>query len=558
MGLACRSVSSISVSELEFAHAGSHALFFGVSFSVAPGEHAAIIGSNGSGKSTMLKVLAGEYEPDDGNYALGGPALYMPQDIGMKPGMSVRAMLTELAPANLRKAGSRLLECEATMASGEDESMGMNLAEAISDWGDLGGYDLEQRWDAAADQIVRSNISDLGDRPAAHLSGGERKRLALEILLRSDAEILLLDEPDNYLDVPARMWLEAELAASRKTVLMVSHDRTVLARAANKIITLEGSSCWVMSGSFTEYPEERQKRQDRLGDQLARWNAEERRLFKHMKVMKTRAAQNFKNATKANAAETRWQRFVDAGPPPPPVPDQHVNVQLRGADSARRVIKMVDVGIESLFEPFSDEVYFGERIGLIGSNGTGKTHLLDVLADPTIIESSAEHAGEVGFGPRTSVGRFTQVNDRPEWAGETPLSIMLQRMGEMEKAMKALGRYRLAQAATQPFETLSGGQRARLEILCLDIEGHNVLLLDEPTDNLDAESSLALEEALAGFEGTLVAVSHDRAFLERMSRFLLIADDGAVFELPDYDVAVQALLKPDEIYDLKLAKILSE
>jgi len=225
-------------------------------------------------------------------------------------------------------------------------------------------------------------------------------------------------------------------------------------------------------------------------------------------------------------------------------------VQLRGSDSARRVVQFEQVAIEPLFEPFTDEIHFGERVGLVGSNGTGKTHLLDLLAAP----ETAAHRGRVAFGPRTSVGRFTQVNDRPDFAGRTPLDIVVALVTDPERAMKALARYGLAGAASRPFETLSGGQRARLEILCLDLEGHNVLLLDEPTDNLDVDSSVALEDALDRFVGTVVAVSHDRAFLGTMDRFLLIADDGAVFGLPDLDTALAALADPDGIYELALAK----
>ena len=209
-----------------------------------------------------------------------------------------------------------------------------------------------------------------------------------------------------------------------------------------------------------------------------------------MKIMKQRAAQNFKNATKANGAETRWEKFVAAGPPPPPVPDQNIYVNLRGADSARRVVQMIDVSVNDLFLPFSDEVHFGERVGLIGPNGTGKSHLLGALA------GTIDHFdGTIGFGPRTSIGTFTQINDRPDFRGRECFEIVRDRVFEDEKSMKALARYGLAANARQEFSTLSGGQKARMEILCLELEGHNVLLLDEPTDNLDIESSEALEKA---------------------------------------------------------------
>jgi ATPase subunit of ABC transporter with duplicated ATPase domains len=545
-------MAGIVVSELEYAHPGGEPLFFDVGFTVAPGERAAIVGTNGAGKTTLLRILAGELAADAGAFALGGRPLYMPQDVGLaSAGVTVRDMLVDAAPPTLRAAGSRLLAAERAVAAGGDDA-GLDLAAAIADWADLGGYDLEQRWDAAAQRVVGAGLTEVGERPAATLSGGERKRLVLSVLLASDADILLLDEPDNYLDIPARAWLERELAASRKTVLMISHDRTLLANVATRFVTLEGSATWTHGGSYATYAEARERRQQLLGDDLKRWNDEERRLFRHMKIMKQRAALNFKNASKANAAETRWKRFVAQGPPPPPVPPQQIKVRLAGADSARRVIRMSGLAVEGMFEPFSDDIFFGERIGLVGSNGTGKTHMLDALADPGLAQE-----GAVTYGPRTSVGRFTQVNDRPDFRGRALLDIVVERVGEEERSMKALARYGLVGAARREFESLSGGQKARLEILCLDVEGHNVLLLDEPTDNLDVESAEALERALDGFEGTVVAVSHDRAFLARMSRFLLIADDGAVFALPDYDVAITALAQPDDIYEVALAKPLS-
>ena len=544
-------MSSIVVSELEYAPPGADSLFFDVSFTVSPGEHAAIVGANGVGKSTILRILSGELETDEGEFALGGTVLRMTQDVGMSnPADSLRDMLVEVAPTALREAGRALHAAEAAMYSGEDDGTG--FAEALTHWGDLGGYELEAQWAAAAKRSVKTDVEDFATRLVGELSGGERKRLVLDLLLNSGADILLLDEPDNYLDIPTRLWLEDQLKACRSTILMVSHDRTLLERVATKVIVIEGSGAWVHGGSYATFPEARARRQELLGDALKRWHDEERRLFHHMKIMKQRAAQNFKNATKANAAETRWEKFVAVGPPPPPVPDQQIKVRLRGADSARRVVQMLDVSVGDLFLPFSDEVHFGERLGLIGPNGTGKTHLLAALAG-TI---PADH-GTINFGPRTSVGMFTQVNDRPEFRGRTCMDIVRRRIYDEEQAMKALARYGLAQQSRQEHQTLSGGQKARLEILCLELEGHNVLLLDEPTDNLDIESSEALEQALDGFVGTVVAVSHDRTFLSTLDRFVMITDDGEVISLPDFPLALEALQRPAEASRMRLAKPLT-
>jgi ATPase subunit of ABC transporter with duplicated ATPase domains len=428
----------------------------------------------------------------------------------------------------------------------------MRLGEAIADWSELGGYELEGQWDASCRRIVRSGFGDVGARPATALSGGERKRLVLDVLFSGDAQVLLLDEPDNFLDVPAKLELERRLAGSRKTILMVSHDRDLLSAAATGILTLEGSGCWMHGGSYTNYPEARAHRQQLLGDRLEQWRREERRLFRFYKLMKQRAAISDVNAKRADAAETRWRRFVDAGPPPAPVTDQQIKVRIAGADSARIVVDLKGVGIDGLVRPFDEEVHFGERVGLIGPNGSGKTHLMRLLAGEPI-----PHAGGLRIGNRVSPGLFTQLNARADLAGRGVLDVAQERLGALEPAMRALARYGLQDAARRSTDTLSGGQKARLEILCLELEGHNLLLLDEPTDNLDIDSSEALEGALDSFVGTVVAVSHDRAFLRRLDRFFLLAHDGAVFSLPDARSALEALAAPERVAQVRLAKALT-
>jgi ATPase subunit of ABC transporter with duplicated ATPase domains len=468
-------VAHVAVSNLAYAHPGGDLLFSEVSFRVSAAQHVGLVGTNGVGKTTLLRVIAGELAADEGEYALGGLLGYMPQDVGVKDGdRTVRALLLSLAPRAVRQAGETMLALEAQLEAG-DTSAGMKLGEAIADWSALGGYELEGQWDAACRRIVQASFDEVADRPAATLSGGERKQLVLELLLASDADVLLLDEPDNFLDIPAKLALERRVRASKKTVLMISHDREFLAGAAGTIVTLEGNGAWVHGGSYVTYPQAREDRQRRLGDAVKHWHEEERRLFRLMKTFKERARYAPDWAKRADAMESRWRRFRAGGPPPPPVANQAIAVRIRGADSARLVLDLQSVGISDLVAPFSEEIRFGERIGVIGPNGSGKSALLHVLAGERAADS-----GQLRIGPRVSAGLFTQLQSRADFSGRVVLDIVLARRGEVQAAMAALARYGLAGAARRPYDVLSGGEKARLEILILELEGHNLLLLDNP------------------------------------------------------------------------------
>jgi ATPase subunit of ABC transporter with duplicated ATPase domains len=532
-------MAHVTANGLAYAHPGGDLLFTDVSFHVAPGDHVGLVGANGVGKTTLFRVIAGELPADDGEVRVGGRHAYMPQDVGVGADRrTVRELLTALAPSALRAAGERMIASERALAAG-DERAGMELGTAIGEWSGLGGYELEGQWDAACRRIVRSSFGELADRPAVTLSGGERKRLVLDVLFASDAEVLLLDEPDNFLDVPAKRELEQQIRSSPKTVLLISHDRDLLATAVRSILTLEAGGAWTHPGSYATYPEAREARQRKLGDAVKRWKEEERRLYHLMKTFKERARYADGWAKKADAAETRWRRFADSGPPPAPVSDQQIKMRIRGGDSARVALVVKKLAVADLVRPFSDEIHYGEHVAVVGPNGGGKTQLMRAFAG----ENGMPATGEVRIGNRVSVGHFTQLNVRGDFTGRKVLDVVVDRAHTVERAMGALARYGLAEAAQRPYDVLSGGQKARLEILCLELDGHNLLLLDEPTDNLDIDSSEALEAALEGFEGTVVAVSHDRAFLRRMDRFLMVLHDGSVVPYLGFDSMMDALVK---------------
>jgi ATPase subunit of ABC transporter with duplicated ATPase domains len=526
---------SISVSNLAFGYPGEPELFDEVSFSVGVGERAALVGENGAGKSTILRLIAGLLDPAEGSTNVTGGFTYVDQRAGLDTGQTIRDLLLGLAEPRARLVGERLRDAEARAAAGDPDG-GMDVAVAIGDWGDLGGYELEARWDASIRRVVDAGLDDTGDLPLTMLSGGEGKRILLDAAFTSTAEVVLLDEPDNFLDIPAKLWLERLMAESSKTVLFVSHDRAFLTAVATRVVTLEGAQTWVHGGGYATYADARARRHQAMADVEERWHEEERRLFRHMKIMKERAAANPGNAPRARAAETRWRRFADAGAPTPPPKETHIRPRLRGSESSRSVVLVKSAGLDGLITPFSAGVRLGDRLAVVGANGAGKSHLLAMIAGR--IRPST---GLIALGDGVSPGLFTQTNRPAEFVDRRPLDLVQERTGNFEKAMGALARYGLAVVADHPCGELSGGQRARLEILMLEVEGHNLLLLDEPTANLDIASSEALDAALDAFDGTCVTVSHDRTLLATQDRFWFLDPTGQVVEPLDFDSVLAAL-----------------
>ena len=403
------------------------------------------------------------------------------------------------------------------------ESDGVRYANALAAWGDAGGYEAEVAWDVCTMEAFRQSMEVAGTRLVRELSGGEQKRLALEALLRSDADVLLLDEPDNFLDIRWKRWLEQSLRATPKTVLYVSHDRQLLAETSNAVVTLEGRGAWTHPSSFATYHDARQKRLDKLDGEHRRWSEERERLVGIMKEFKRRAAISDGFASRAKAAETRLRHFDEQKPPPELPKDQNIRMRLQGGQTARRAVAVKGLAVPGIFDSFEAEIWFGERVGIIGPNGTGKSHFLRLLAGEDIA-----HTGEFVLGSRVVPGHFTQAHNHKGLVGKRVDDVLRSHGLDREKTMRTLRRYELSNAWNQEFETLSGGQQARLQILFLELEGATMLLLDEPTDNLDIASAEALEEALETFEGTVLSVTHDRWFMRNFDRFIVFGADGSV------------------------------
>lgn len=312
---------------------------------------------------------------------------------------------------------------ELAIMAQDDEPAQMAYAHALSDWAEAHGYEAETVWDMCTMAALGVPYERAQWREVKTLSGGEQKRLVLESLLRGNDEVLLLDEPDNYLDVPGKRWLEEQLRQTKKTVLFVSHDRELLDRSAEKIISVEpgpaGSDVWVHGGGFGTYHNARKERFARFEELRRRWDEEHAKLKKLVLGLKQAASISHELASRYHAAQTRLRRFEDAGPPQEPPREQNISMRLAGGRTGVRAITCERLELTGLMKPFDLEIYYGERVAVLGSNGSGKSHFLRLLAGEDV-----RHTGAWKLGARVVPGHFAQTHAHPELLGRTLVDIL--------------------------------------------------------------------------------------------------------------------------------------
>ncbi|MEV7564567.1 ATP-binding cassette domain-containing protein [Streptomyces tanashiensis] len=522
----------VEAAHLEYYLPDGRVLLGDASFRVGEGAVVALVGANGAGKTTLLRMIAGELQPHGGTVTVSGGLGVMPQFVGsVRDESTVRDLLVSVAQPRIREAAKAVDEAEHLIMTVDDEAAQMKYAQALSDWAEVQGYEAETLWDICTMAALGVPYEKAQFREVRTLSGGEQKRLVLESLLRGPDEVLLLDEPDNYLDVPGKRWLEERLRETRKTVLFISHDRELLSRGAQKIIAVEpgpaGSDVWVHGGGFDTFHEARRERFARFEELKRRWDEKHAQLKKLVINLRQAAAVSHEMASRYAAAQTRLRKFEEAGPPPEPPREQDIRMRLRGGRTGVRAVTCENLELTGLMKPFSLEIFYGERVAVLGSNGSGKSHFLRLLAgDPSVA-----HTGSWKLGARVVPGHFAQTHAHPELAGRPLVDILwTEHAKDRGGAMSVLRRYELERQGDQPFDKLSGGQQARFQILLLELAGTTALLLDEPTDNLDLESAEALQEGLESYDGTVMAVTHDRWFAKSFDRFLVFGSDGVVRE----------------------------
>ncbi len=512
-------------------------LFDGLSLTVDPGERAGLVGPNGAGKSTLLRLLAGRERPDHGEVASQGRVGYLPQEAP-----AGEPTLDTLLADALGEAGRALAELHAL----EHESAGLDLdryAAALERAEATRAWDAEARADEIRRRLAIEHVP--GDRPLHRLSGGEQARALLAATLLEDPEVLLLDEPTNHLDADGLAWLEGFLAAFGGALLVVSHDRRFLDAVVHRVHELgPGGALETYEGGYTAYRAERARRRARLEQLVEAQDKRRRRLEADIADTRDHARRSERSASglgadqqrryakkvakKANAREHRLEREREAGTWVE-LPREATPPRLRleaAADRGRRVAALN--GVEArVLRDVDLTLHGGERVAITGANGAGKTTLLSVL-----LGTLAPSAGRAEV--TASVRLLPQ---RPQDVAATgPLLPWFRDQAapgtDESHARTLLAHFGLgADAIRRPLERLSPGQRARAAIAALVASGADLLLLDEPTNHLDFATLEVLEQALAASPSTIVAVSHDRWFLDAIgtTRHVHI-EAGGLFE----------------------------
>ena len=330
----------IDISGVRYELPDGRVLLDDVSFRVGDGQKVALVGANGSGKTTLLRIIIGDIAAHEGAITRSGGLGVMRQFVGQGvvdadaaiADPTVADLLLSVAPLRVRDAAHAIDRCELALMEADDAATQMKYAEALAEYADAGGYDAEVIWDVCTTSALGIAYDRAKYRSLSTLSGGEQKRLVLEYLLAGPDEVLLLDEPDNYLDVPGKVWLEQRISESDKTILFISHDRELLANTATRVVTVElgaaGNQVWTHPGGYATYHDARRDRFARLDELRRRWDEEQQKLKTLETTLRQKTTYNDGMASSYQEAQTRLRKFEEAGPPPEQPREQRVVMRL--------------------------------------------------------------------------------------------------------------------------------------------------------------------------------------------------------------------------------------
>jgi ATP-binding cassette subfamily F protein 3 len=507
---------------------GAQDVLSGVNFAVHPGDRVALVGRNGAGKSTVLRLLAGQEDPNGGRVLLTkNLSIRMLEQAPSFPAGSTIGSLVESAFTELDALEARMRALETDLEQPEKLEEYHELEEHYRL---RGGYARGSRRDAV---LLSLGFRGRETERAGSLSGGERTRLALAQILVAQPELLLLDEPTNHLDIVMLEWLEGFLRNYPGAIVAVSHDRAFLDAIATKTALVARAAVRVFDGNYTAF---KTKYDAELEIQARTFKNEQRelgRLEDMTEQMRIWGHRNEKLAIRARSMQKRLERFADDLTDAPPEAERVARVRFNAPESGEIVLVGAHLkkrfGTRTLFENVDVTVRRGERIAFVGRNGAGKTTFARCLLG---ILSSDDSRSYARLGARVRMGYYDQ-----QLRGVDPENTLFQEIARYvtndQEVHDYLGAYLFPfDAQFKKVSALSGGERARLALLKLSLEDHNLLVLDEPTNHLDMEMVEALETALQAFTGTLIVISHDRRFLENIANTVWLLEDGEFYEYP--------------------------
>ncbi len=550
----------ISANNLTKEYDGSNLVLDRVSFAVNGGERIGIIGINGAGKTTLLRMLAGKLPPSGGDFFVSSDLKvgYLEQDGGFD---SERTVMEEV-----RKIFEHFPEMDREMEqllakAGEEEGgqEALDRYEQIRErYERMGGY----MYESEIRGILTSMSFDesMYDKKISTLSGGEKTRLALAILLLEKPDILFLDEPTNHLDIGTLKWLEQYLKGYRGTMMIVSHDRYFLNETVNRIFEIENGRLSIYEGNYDFYAEERRNRRE---VELRHYEKQQKEIERQEEMIRRFKQRGTEKLAKRAASREKRLEAMDVMERPE---GGHGKLKLnfrQNFQSGKDVLLAEDLSKSfgygmnrvELFRNVSIDVKRGERVCIVGDNGIGKTTLIRMLMGDLVSTT-----GHIRAGHNVQFGYYDQgqqlLNDENTVIEELQDAYRLYSEGELRNI---LGRFLFrGDAVFQEIGDLSGGERARLALLKLMMSGANTLMLDEPTNHLDIESKEVFEDALMEFPGTCIIVSHDRYFLNKIpTRIMELTADGLVNYLGKYDYYVekkQQLIESGSKYVAGLAR----
>lgn len=518
-------------------------LLDGLTFQIDSGERVGILGKNGCGKTTLFKILTGEYDYDEGELSIApGKKLGLISQIPVYPeGYTVDDVL-DTAFERLHKKERELEELTAKMAAGDTSKAVLSRYDQLSHTFEAeGGYDTAVRLGKVCNglEIPPAMRQQLFDQ----LSGGEKTRVNLARLILEDTDILLLDEPTNHLDLHATEWLEEYLDHFKGTVLAISHDRYFLDRVVKRIIEIDRGKAQFYSGNYSFYTVEKERR---YLEQLRQYEKEQAKIAQLEEAAEKLRLWAFKGMDKtykrAFSMEKRIERMRTQDKPIGP--EKAIKVGFQQQDFKGDMLFTVEnisksFGERTLFSGIDLEVLGGERIAILGDNGTGKTTFLKLL-----LEEETPDTGKFRFGPTVKYGYLPQIVkfDHPE--RNLFETLLWEDNCSAQEARDRLAAFRFrGEDVFKPVATLSGGERSRLKLCQLMAKNINLLILDEPTNHLDIMSREWIESAVEDFEGALLFVSHDRYFIDRFATRIWFLEDG---KITDFKGDYQAWLKKKE------------